>query len=156
MESSPAIGSDWTIYVGGEWGRLSLGLLAINPDGTEKWLYSTDFDVTSPAIGSDGTICVGSFLLTSYRPYGGLLKPSHNCPYTVIPASAGIQVLFGCRIKIMRRLIILTWHIFCSFLYLINDVQVRNAYEIIEPFRQTPEFHDSPHKRDMDGISARL
>ena len=55
--SSPAIGSDGTIYVGSKDGKL----YAIYPDGTEKWSFTTGGGVwSSPAIGSDGTIYVGS------------------------------------------------------------------------------------------------
>ncbi len=53
--SSPAIGADGTIYVGGTY------LYAINPDGTIKWIFKTEGPVqSSPAIGADGTIYVGS------------------------------------------------------------------------------------------------
>ena len=55
--SSPAIGSDGTIYVG----SYDNYLYAINPDGSLKWKYKTDEWIdSSPAIGSDGTIYVGS------------------------------------------------------------------------------------------------
>ncbi|UCG69479.1 MAG: PQQ-like beta-propeller repeat protein, partial [Thermoplasmata archaeon] len=55
--SSPAIGSDGTIYVGSH----DRNLYAINPDGTVKWSFTTSGSVrSSPAIGSDGTIYVGS------------------------------------------------------------------------------------------------
>ncbi|GEM_PF-758114 len=54
--SSPAIGSDGTIYVGS-----GHSLYAINPDGTEKWSFETEGYIgSSPAIGSDGTIYIGS------------------------------------------------------------------------------------------------
>ena len=57
ISSSPAIGSDGTIYVGSE----DKKLYAINPIGTLKWNYTTgDIICSSPAIGSDGTIYVGS------------------------------------------------------------------------------------------------
>jgi hypothetical protein len=57
MKSSPAIGSEGTIYVGSN----DNNLYAINPDGTQKWVFSTGNAVcSSPAIGSDGTIYVGS------------------------------------------------------------------------------------------------
>ena len=56
MNSSPAIGSDGTIYVGSH-----AYLLAINPDGSQKWAFKTGDTVYSPVIGSDGTIYVGSW-----------------------------------------------------------------------------------------------
>ena len=56
INSSPAIGTDGTIYVGS-----AHELYAINSDGTKKWKYYTDGDVnSSPAIGADGSIYVGS------------------------------------------------------------------------------------------------
>lgn len=75
-ETSPAIGADGTIYVGGreinsdifkreEGGDTnSLGFLyAINPSGTLKWKFATgkkaDFS-SSPMIGSDGAIYIGT------------------------------------------------------------------------------------------------
>ena len=65
--SSPAIGSDGTIYVGSSDGDL----YAINPDGTLKWKYETGYMVcSSPAIGSDGTIYVGSGDGNLYAIYG--------------------------------------------------------------------------------------
>ena len=55
--SSAAIGSDGTIYVGSDDGKL----YAINANGTQKWAFGTGGDIdSSPAIGSDGTIYVGS------------------------------------------------------------------------------------------------
>jgi len=66
VTSSPAIGADGTIYVGS---YASLGggnLYAINPDGTQKWVYNLNGVKASPAIGADGTIYVGS-----YDPMGG-------------------------------------------------------------------------------------
>jgi hypothetical protein len=57
VASSPAIGSDGTIYVG----SFDHKFYAINPDGTEKWHFRTGFHVySSPAIGTDGTIYIGS------------------------------------------------------------------------------------------------
>jgi len=54
---SPAIGSDGTIYVG----STDYNLYAINPDGSERWHFSTGYAVSPPpGIGSDGTIYVGS------------------------------------------------------------------------------------------------
>jgi outer membrane protein assembly factor BamB len=55
--TSPAIGSDGTIYVCSDDSKL----YAINPNGSFKWSYTTgSASRTSPAIGSDGTIYVGA------------------------------------------------------------------------------------------------
>ena len=57
VNSSPAIGSDGTIYVGSH----DFLLYAINPDGTQKWAFATGYYVsTAPAIGTDGTIYLAS------------------------------------------------------------------------------------------------
>ena len=56
VKSSPAIGSDGTVYVGSG----DDNLYAINPDGTKKWAFSMTSVDSSPAIGFDGTIYVGS------------------------------------------------------------------------------------------------
>ena len=69
--SSPAIGSDGTIYVGSG----DSYLYAIKPDGSLKWKYKTDYQISSsPAIGSDGTIYVGSYdnYLYAINPDGSL------------------------------------------------------------------------------------
>ena len=56
--SSPAIGSDGTVYVGSE----DKKLYAINgKSGVKLWEFETGNAVcSSPAIGSDGTVYVGS------------------------------------------------------------------------------------------------
>jgi outer membrane protein assembly factor BamB len=60
VNSSPALGSDGTIYVGSN-SKFDDDLYAINPDGTEKWRFDTEnFVNSSPTIGPDGTIYVGS------------------------------------------------------------------------------------------------
>ncbi len=57
VHSSPAIGSDGTIYVGSN----DENLYAFNPNGTKKWNYTTWGEIeSSPAIDTDGTIYVGS------------------------------------------------------------------------------------------------
>jgi outer membrane protein assembly factor BamB len=71
VATSPAIGSDGTIY----FGALNDTLYALNPDGTLKWSYSTNRDIySSPAIGSDGTIYFGSYdnYLYALHPDGSL------------------------------------------------------------------------------------
>ncbi|MCX5894202.1 MAG: PQQ-binding-like beta-propeller repeat protein, partial [Proteobacteria bacterium] len=56
--SSPAIGSDGTVYVGSADNKL----YAISADGSKKWEFATGDSVhSSPAIGSDGTVYVGSY-----------------------------------------------------------------------------------------------
>ena len=55
--SSPGIATDGTIYVGSDNGLL----YALNPDGTEKWMFTTDKPISSsPLIDANGTIYVGS------------------------------------------------------------------------------------------------
>ena len=55
--SSPAIGSDGTVYVGSD----DDYLYALNAaDGAQKWKFQIGTFFSSPAIGSDGTIYVGS------------------------------------------------------------------------------------------------
>jgi outer membrane protein assembly factor BamB len=57
MDTSPAIGPDGIIYVGGGYGELPWYLFAIYPNGTLKWRYGTDGLVNAcPAIAEDGTI----------------------------------------------------------------------------------------------------
>ncbi|KLO24246.1 hypothetical protein X275_00750 [Marinitoga sp. 1197] len=57
VASSPAIGTDGTIFVGSD----DHYLYAINPDGSLKWKFETNGSIfSSPAIGKDGTIFVGS------------------------------------------------------------------------------------------------
>jgi outer membrane protein assembly factor BamB len=58
VHTTPAIGSDGSIYIGSKDNKL----YAINPDGTEKWNFTTGDKIrwSSAAIGSDGTIYVGS------------------------------------------------------------------------------------------------
>ena len=57
--SSPSIGADGTIYFG-NYGNGNI--YAVNPDGSERWVFSTGGSVfiSAPAIGADGTIYVGS------------------------------------------------------------------------------------------------
>lgn len=73
--SSPAIGADGTVYVGGDDGRLH----AFNSDGTLKWTYSPDgiengvfYYFDTPAIGADGTIFGVSDGLYAFDPDGTL------------------------------------------------------------------------------------
>jgi outer membrane protein assembly factor BamB len=61
---NPCISADGTIIFGTHIGESDGGeLIAVNPDGTEKWriMLATLSIVSAPAIGSDGTIYVGSW-----------------------------------------------------------------------------------------------
>ncbi len=56
-DSTPAIGSDGTIYIGGN----NKILYAINSNGTLKWTFAVEdeIDWSSPAIADDGSVYIG-------------------------------------------------------------------------------------------------
>lgn len=71
--SSPAIGSDGTIYIGnGIIGDNGTSLVALNPDGSKKWQIPMSEPVFTPLIASDGMIYVqdASSTLYSINPDG--------------------------------------------------------------------------------------
>jgi len=78
--SSPAIGSDGTVYV-----KPMFDLYAINPDGTLKWRNSTLGIFNSPAIGSDGTIYVGSGDYRGYIQKPADVEPVKRYLYAINP-----------------------------------------------------------------------
>jgi outer membrane protein assembly factor BamB len=95
--SSPAIGSDGTVYVGSERTRKLYGMnnsilvdqnpstegfvYAINQNGTIKWFVDLLGDVdSSPAIGSDGTVYVGA---DNFHVYA--LNPANGATIWVVP-----------------------------------------------------------------------
>ncbi|MDD2889901.1 MAG: PQQ-binding-like beta-propeller repeat protein [bacterium] len=94
--SSPTIGTDGTLYVGG---NSTYKLYAINSDGSLKWSYPTGSVNSSPAIDSSGTIYVGSgdykfyainpdgSLKWSYSTIFGIFSPAISCDGTVYMAS---------------------------------------------------------------------
>jgi outer membrane protein assembly factor BamB len=60
---TPCNSIDGTIYFGTNIGQYDGGeLIAVNPDGTERWriMLATDWIDSAPAIGEDGTVYVGS------------------------------------------------------------------------------------------------
>ena len=58
MVSSPAVGSDGTIYIESE----DYSVYALGSDGYLKWQRNVNvFPYSSPAIGTDGTIYVASW-----------------------------------------------------------------------------------------------
>jgi len=80
---NPCISADGIIYFG-TWldGGNGGELIAVNPDGTERWrIYlGTNYIMSAPAIGSDGTIYVGSD--NDGPPYGwGFLHAIKNNPF---------------------------------------------------------------------------
>ena len=81
IESSAAIGTDGTIYIGSN----GWCILALNPNGTEKWRYTTEDWVRSdPAIAEDGTIYVGCDDHYFYALYpNGTLKWKFDAEDTV-------------------------------------------------------------------------
>ncbi len=114
--SSPAIGPDGAIYVGGYSDVYFATLYAVNPDGSDKWhkQLSTAFNLTaeaivsSPAVAADGTVYVqtnsygllfavdsadGSILWTyptsSSPPSGGESSPAIGPDGTVYVGTEG-------------------------------------------------------------------
>ncbi len=69
--STPAVAADGTIYV-----VIGGNLYALNPNGTQKWVFTgTDRNgavmlVDSPTIGSDGTIFIGGTSMFAVNPDG--------------------------------------------------------------------------------------
>jgi len=53
---SPALGPEGTVYIGGV-----DGVSANAPDGTLRWLYQADQDLTAAAFGADGSFYVGGY-----------------------------------------------------------------------------------------------
>ena len=54
IASSPAIGTDGTVYVGVGWSLFDSCLYAVNPDGNLKWCFKSGYGIfSSPAIGPE-------------------------------------------------------------------------------------------------------
>ena len=72
MWTCPAIAADGTVYMGLD----NNTLLAINPDGTEKWVFDTGEYIygSNPTVGSDGTVYIsaGPSLYAIHDGSGGL------------------------------------------------------------------------------------
>ena len=79
IASSPAAGPDGTIYIGVEVGTAtstsaSGRLFAINPNGSQKWVFTApDWVDSTPAVAADGTVYFGCWngVLYALRPDGG-------------------------------------------------------------------------------------
>jgi len=90
ISSSPAIGKDGTIYFGTLKGFDEGEIIAVNPNGTKKWIYPTGYYITSdPAIGEDGTIYIGSgdSYLYAMNPDGTLKWRTKTGDYVKGPPS---------------------------------------------------------------------
>jgi len=62
-EATPCISTDGIIYFGTHIGESDGGeLIAVNPDGSERWriFIAYDYTMSAPAIGKDGTVYIGS------------------------------------------------------------------------------------------------
>ena len=89
IDSSPAIGSDGTVYIGSE----DTNLYALNPNGSQQWAFNAGCAIdSSPSLGSDGSVYVGSanglfaiawptFVVTPSAGANGTITPS--TPQTV-------------------------------------------------------------------------
>jgi len=70
---SHAVSADGAIYFAVTKGTERSDIIAVNPDGTEKWRVeriANDWVHSSPAIGCDGTVYIGSSSRASGYPYG--------------------------------------------------------------------------------------
>jgi outer membrane protein assembly factor BamB len=77
INSSPALASDGTIYVGSD----STNFYALNPDGTQKWRLDRNGAWYSPTVAPSGRIYVGS-------------GPTENRLYAINPDNGSVQWTF--------------------------------------------------------------
>jgi hypothetical protein len=84
--SSPAVGSDGTIYVGSE----DYKLYSLNPDGSLQWSFPTAGGLySSPAVGCDGSIYVGSLDSRLYAIGPGIGLP--NVTISLTPDATAVE-----------------------------------------------------------------
>jgi len=71
VTTAPAFAADGTLYVGATDTNGNAMLVAVNPDGTQKWTapVATEF-YGDPAVGSDGTIYCAANYLYAFTPSG--------------------------------------------------------------------------------------
>lgn len=90
--STPVVGPDGTIYFststyGGD-------VYAINPDGTEKWIYdSANYVMLAPQVGADGSIYFGHYQSTIFKILNFVvLNPDGNVRWTQTLNFSGSQI----------------------------------------------------------------
>jgi hypothetical protein len=81
-----AVSADGTIYIGTQKDSQNCYLIAVNPDGTEKWRHwiSDERALSSPAIATDGTVYIGSYMNDGGALYAfgiGEYEADTNGPY---------------------------------------------------------------------------
>ena len=115
MLSSPAIGSDGTVYVG----SVDNKLYAINgKSGVKLWEFRPGGNMlSSPAIGSDGTVYVGSEngkvhalngkTGTKIWEFNGDSDGDVSSP--AVGSDGTVFVVYSCAIKFARQSLCLRW-----------------------------------------------
>ncbi len=94
-KSSPAIGADGTIYVG-----TTVGVYAVDPNGTIRWFHATKGYVEStPAIASSGAIYVGTttgktFYKLNGSTGGEIWKVAGTAAFATSPAIGADGVVY--------------------------------------------------------------
>lgn len=81
IHNGPTIASDGTLYITAK----NDHLLAVNPDGTEKWSLPLrdELKYSWPAVGSDGTIYVSAWVLFSQTPKFYAINPDGSLKWEI-------------------------------------------------------------------------
>ena len=91
-EITPVIGSDGTIYISDQSGKI----YAVNPDGTSKWTFKLNAVIRgTPVIGTDGTlyyVCSSAGSLHAMNPDGTLKWQSADATGNLIYGSLAVGV----------------------------------------------------------------
>jgi hypothetical protein len=104
VSASPVIGTDGTIYMSnGQSG--SGGVYAINPDGTQKWLYPGHSGDSAPAISTDGTVYMPGYRKFNAINPDGTLKWTYQAQNVFNYSSPTIgqdgTIYIGCGIDLL-------------------------------------------------------
>jgi len=91
FRSSPAIAADGTIYIGS-----TIGLHAIDSEGSTKWVFPTSSSISStPAIAANGTVYMRSLGLLWAINSGGTLEWTFNIGGNYSPAIGGDGTIYA-------------------------------------------------------------